>query len=265
MNVGESHSLIINADDFGMNASVNNAILKSIMDGLVTTTTIMVNLEGFEDACVIAEKNRLRDRVGLHINLTQGVPVTAAMKKCPLFCGPEGNYIFRKNEKRIFRLDSECKCLVFNEINAQIRKCRKAGIPIRHADSHNHIHEEPGMMGVVMEVLKKNDIPYLRRVKDMSYHSTFVKRAFRAFYNRMLELNGLSGTDYFGAVDEYLNARNKGLLKKEAVLELMVHPGDVVSGKITDHCTYENLTDLITGQLSGQRKITYYDLRKASR
>jgi hypothetical protein len=42
--------VIINADDFGMNSSVNRAILSSVEQGLVTSTSIMANMPGFEEA-----------------------------------------------------------------------------------------------------------------------------------------------------------------------------------------------------------------------
>jgi hypothetical protein len=256
--------VIINADDFGMNAVVNHAILKSFNEGLSTSTTMLVNLEGFDEACTLASDDLLRDRVGLHVNLTEGAPLTDGIKKIPLFCDSEGNYVFRKNQKRILHLDPEHRRIVYKEIEAQIRKCRKAGINISHADSHNHMHEEPGLIPIFISALKANDIPYLRRVKDMSYHSTLVKKLFRKVCNSMIALNRLSGVDYFGTIDEYVNARRQGMLKKGSITEIMVHPGRIENGKIVDVCTGQILSDVVVRELAHEHKIGYRDAGKAA-
>ena len=40
--------LIINADDFGMSHEVNTAIRDSFRQGLISSTTLMANMEGFD-------------------------------------------------------------------------------------------------------------------------------------------------------------------------------------------------------------------------
>ena len=264
MNTNPVCELIINADDFGLNAEVNASILKSISEGLVTTTTMLVNLEGFDDACIIAEKYNIKKRIGLHINLTEGIPLTEEMRRCCLFCDSEGRYSFKKNEKRIWWLDSEDRKAVCGEIDAQIKKCRSAGIEISHADSHNHMHEEPGLILLFIQVLKNNNVPYLRKVRNMSYHSTLVRRYYRHICNGMIDLYNKHGADYFGSLDEYVNARCKRLLKSGSVVEVMVHPGKIVSGKIIDVCTGQNLSEVVPEELAREKKITYDDLSTKS-
>lgn len=257
--------VIINADDFGMNTVVNHAILRSINEGLSTTTTMLVNLEGFEDACALASDNVLRDRIGLHVNFTEGAPLTDGMKRIPLFCNSDGNYVFKKNKRRIIYLNSEDRRLVYLEIEAQIKKCRKSGINISHADSHNHMHEEPGLIPIFIRALKNNDIPYLRRVKDMCYHSTMPIKVYRKVCNGMIEVNRLSGVDYFATIDEYANARKLGRLKKGAVTEIMVHPGRIENEKIIDVCTGQILSDVVVDELGQERKIRYRDVGDISK
>lgn len=264
MKTSRGCELIINADDFGMNAEVNASILKSINAGLATTTTMLVNLSGFDDACNIAEKYDIKKRIGLHVNLTEGVPLTDEMKRCHTFCDSEGRYVFKKNEKRIWWLDSECQKAVYGEIEAQIRKCRSAGIEISHADSHNHMHEEPGLILLFIEVLKKHNIPYLRKVKNMSYHSTFAKRGYRYVCNGFIDSYNGNGVNYFGSINEYLNARSKRLLRNGSVVELMVHPGKNISGDIIDVCTGQNLSEVVPEELKLEKKIIYDDLRMKS-
>jgi hypothetical protein len=259
---GNNHSLIINADDFGMNSSVNNSILKTIVDGICTTTTMIVNLEGFEDACEMAEKNKIRDRVGIHINLTEGVPLTDDIKRCKLFCSQDGEFIFEKNVKRIYRLDSQTRRWVYNEIEAQIRKCRNGGLSISHADSHNHIHEEPGMIKVVMDVLKDQKIQYLRQVKNMVIRSTRTKKLYRRVYNYVIAKGNLSGTDYFGGIEEYVYYCENKMIDNNAVVEVMIHPGRIESGNVIDIFDENNLTEILNRHIRGRRLVAYSELKK---
>jgi predicted glycoside hydrolase/deacetylase ChbG (UPF0249 family) len=46
--------LIINADDFGISPQVNKVILNDFKNGLITSTTLLANMPGFEDAVNIA-------------------------------------------------------------------------------------------------------------------------------------------------------------------------------------------------------------------
>ena len=46
--------LIINADDFGLTAGVNRAIVEAHQRGIVTSTTLMANSGAFEAATAIA-------------------------------------------------------------------------------------------------------------------------------------------------------------------------------------------------------------------
>jgi predicted glycoside hydrolase/deacetylase ChbG (UPF0249 family) len=72
--------LIINADDFGLSTSVNRAVVASLQASLCSSTTIMANQPAFLEACQLAHDHRLFDRVGVHLVLTEGSPLTEAIK-----------------------------------------------------------------------------------------------------------------------------------------------------------------------------------------
>src|ERR1700734_1066609 len=96
--------VIINADDFGMSSAVNSAILSGVEQGLVTSTSIMANMPGFEEAVRLErEHDLLRGRVGVHLNLTEGRPLTAPILACSIFCGADGSFFF-KRDRPLFRL-----------------------------------------------------------------------------------------------------------------------------------------------------------------
>ena len=58
--------LIINADDFGKNRDVNQAVVECFERGLCSSTTIMPNMPGFEEACRLVHEKGLVSHVGIH-------------------------------------------------------------------------------------------------------------------------------------------------------------------------------------------------------
>jgi chitin disaccharide deacetylase len=67
--------LIVNADDFGLTVGVNQAILDAHRDGIVTSTTLMANGAALGQA-VIASQRAPALGVGVHLNLSEGVPIS---------------------------------------------------------------------------------------------------------------------------------------------------------------------------------------------
>ncbi|MBA7689469.1 Chitooligosaccharide deacetylase [subsurface metagenome] len=67
--------IIINADDFGLCDGVNKAVAKAHTEGILTSTTIMVNMPAADEAVKIAKKLPTLG-VGVHLNLFEGRPVS---------------------------------------------------------------------------------------------------------------------------------------------------------------------------------------------
>src|SRR6266852_4538428 len=67
--------LIVNADDLGLTAGVNRAIVETDLGGFVSSATLMANGPAFEDALTAA---RLAPNlsVGCHVVLVDGTPVS---------------------------------------------------------------------------------------------------------------------------------------------------------------------------------------------
>ena len=70
------NNLIINADDLGLSESVNDAIIYCLKNEYIDRATLMVNMPGTQDAINKIISNSLQDKIGLHINLTEGRPLT---------------------------------------------------------------------------------------------------------------------------------------------------------------------------------------------
>ncbi len=129
--------LIVNADDFGFSPGVNSGIIRAYKEGIVTSTTVMINLDYAESGLEQLLKEAPTIGIGLHINLTQGQPV-APVAHVPSLVDSEGQFY---PETRLldvaFGFDGD---ELYEEIAAQIELfVAIAGRPPTHLDSHFHV------------------------------------------------------------------------------------------------------------------------------
>ena len=73
-------TIIVNADDFGSSIEANEGIAVSFQQQLIDRTTLMVNMPSASEAVKLASELGFTDRIGLHLNLTEGVPLTESIK-----------------------------------------------------------------------------------------------------------------------------------------------------------------------------------------
>jgi len=217
--------IIINADDFGKNEGVNSAIIHCFENGLCSSATIMPNMPGFEEASELLHAYDLTDHVGLHLTLTEGRSVTERIRSFARFCDNDGRFRLSRKE-RVIRLDLSEKEALKEEIDGQIIKCRKYGIPITHLDSHSHVHEEWGVTSLVIEAAHKANIPHVRLCKNFGLGTSPMKQLYRCISNIRLRKAGLAATRYFGDPDDYkLFCQRYGTMKgARASWEVMIHP-----------------------------------------
>ena len=241
--------VIVNADDFGQSAVVNRAIMACFRQGLISSTTIMANMPGFDEAVELAIDSRLQHNVGVHLNLTDGEPLLSALRSNPSLCDEAGR--FRRFRKRLLST-SDCK-MIAAEVSAQIRKCRAAGLPLTHADSHQHVHNEPMVFRAIQPVLKDSGIQHLRISRNMDLLPRMSpKRIAKSCFNRWLKLHGLRGTDYFGTVENFVNFRSTQQVAG-ASFEIMTHPSFDESGQLIDHTDHLPLADRLATAFRGLR------------
>ena len=101
--------VIINADDFGFSKSISDTIIDFIRIGYCNCTTVMINSSDYLETFSLARDADIVDKVGLHLNLTVGVPISDMIKECPSFCkggvfsGYKSNlikrFVFTKEER----------------------------------------------------------------------------------------------------------------------------------------------------------------------
>ncbi len=209
---------IINADDFGMDESGSRAIIEAFNRKLITSTTMCANGLNYEMACCLARNEGIDDRIGIHLNLTEGIPLTESIKNDPFFCNKNG--VFHGKIDRLRHLNKEQKKEVYNELTAQIKRMRASGIMITHADSHHHIHTAIFIAPVMICVLKKAGIRKIRPHRNIGRMRMY-KKIGKRIYNLWLRLNDFKTVDYFGSLDDILYSKNR---KYNHIYEIMVHP-----------------------------------------
>src|ERR1043165_8189549 len=127
--------LIVNADDFGLTSGINRAVIEGHCHGIITSTTVMVNMPGFADAARLAREHPSLG-VGLHLNITQGQPLALASQVRSLT--NERGEFWQKSSATLWRaLKNELRVdEVAIELRAQIEKALAAGIRLTHIDGH---------------------------------------------------------------------------------------------------------------------------------
>ncbi len=129
---------------------------------------------------------------------------------------------------------------IYDELSAQVRKVREAGIQPSHLDTHKHTHLLPPVLDAVARIASEFQIPWVRRPFDLPlhggtvpWHRQVVSRGLgfaRARFQRVLTRHGCRTTDHFAGFQltgHYDAAELVRLIRElpEGVTEFMCHPG----------------------------------------
>jgi chitin disaccharide deacetylase len=167
--------LIVNADDFGLSQSVNQAVVRAHREGILTSASLMVNEPGFAGAIQLAKENPGLG-LGLHLTLLQGhstlppdkipglVNARGEFRKSPVSVGMA--YFFQRGLREQLRA----------EIHAQFEKFRSAGLPLDHVNGHLHLHLHPIIFKILMEDAETLGIRHFRFTRDCLARSRRMSR-----------------------------------------------------------------------------------------
>jgi predicted glycoside hydrolase/deacetylase ChbG (UPF0249 family) len=239
--------IIINADDFGMEEAVDDGITQLFEKGLLDRTSLMVNMPDTGRAVRLAGEYGYLHKVGLHINLTEGEPLTRNIKGS-LFCDDSGILQNRLGYKERIYLNPKYRKIAKEEIEAQMERFFGYGLTLRHADSHNYTSADWNLEKTVLECCKTYGFTSLRLAKNIHYTDN---KGFKLLYRYIAnigikkfnrEYSTDQCSDYFGTIPQV-----QKLLKCNpdfpGTVELMVHPFLKSDGRIVDHYTHMELTE----------------------
>ena len=195
--------LIINADDLGYDPAVSEGIVLAMRSGVVSSTTLMVNLPHSEHGATLARGLS----VGLHLNLSRGAPLGPRFPPAMLRGGGF-------DESRIAALPPD---VVAGEAEAQLARAEALlGAPPTHVDVHRHLHRFPAVLEALAQVAARHGLPV---------------RALDEEMRARLRRSSVRTTDHFvgeaGGEAYWTKQRFAGTVAglPEGTTELMCHPG----------------------------------------
>ena len=247
--------LIVNADDFNLTEGVSRGILEAHRSGIVTSTTVMVNLPGLETSRALAQTHS-RLGLGLHLNLTFGPPILSPGKVLTLV-DDAGHFI--RDHARLQEAGDPSE--IRQELAAQAERFWAVfGHPPSHLDTHHHVHRHPRVLEAVLDLAVGLGVPVRAFTPDM---------AARIRAHRLPAVDRAEGD--VGPEPYWTAKRLLAFLEtlQEGVTELMCHPGysdaslSVSSYSTQREAELQALCDpVVRGDLeaAGIRPIAYVDL-----
>jgi len=227
--------LIINADDFGKDHETNMAICEAFAKGLINRTTLMANMDAAPEAMKLAKEQGFIDKVGVHLNLTQGHPLTEAMANNPEMCNEKGEFTadFHRNTFKRFFLSRGTRKNIENELDAQLTRFCELGGVLKHIDSHHHVHTDVSVYRAIRPLVKKHGIDSVRLGRNLYKGGNSLMRLYKRMLNKSFNKINATHKDFFGSVADFENFNADGEFVKANNIEIMVHPM-YVEGVLTD-------------------------------
>ena len=215
--------LIVNADDFGLTAGVNAAVIELHQRGPLTSTTLMANAVATSDAIHFARATPTLG-VGCHVVLVDGQslltprrdllwlvdPVRPAGKfKSTLGSFLQQLYLGRNSIWPLSnrKLEDEIEA----ETHAQIALLQNSGLRLTHIDTHKHTHMFPRVLRSVLRGARAAGVTTIRNPFEPSWSTDAtpgaplvrrmqvrVLRQMRRKFCRIVREEGFATTD--GAV-----------------------------------------------------------------
>ena len=216
--------LVVNADDFGFNADVNEGILEAHRDGIVRSASLMANGSAAEEAARGAQRHP-KLAVGCHLVLVQGASVACPGRPLPSSV-PQLLASLPQREE------------IVGEFRAQVDKLLALGIRPTHLDTHKHLHLLPRVLDALTTVAEEYSILWIRKPFDVplggpprlrSVAALAIRPLKRQFERRLRESQCLT-VDYFAGFLTTGSLSSRRLASLLAAIpdgtgEFMCHPG----------------------------------------
>jgi hopanoid biosynthesis associated protein HpnK len=230
----EKRRLIVNADDFGLSASVNAAVIRAHRDGILTAASLMVNEPGFDEAVTLAKENS-KLGVGLHLTLLLGHSVLPP-EKIPGLVNARGefshspvgaglNYFFNRSLRGQLRA----------EIHAQFEKFRATGLVLDHVNGHLHLHLHPVIFKILMEDAQELGLRQFRLTRDCLARSR--RMAAGHWFYRISH----------AAIYEWLSRRAREPLRQRGIKHALITFGLLQDSRVDEEYILKLLPELPPG------------------
>jgi len=232
----ESIKVIINADDLGRSAVVNQTTFSLMNKQKVFSTTLIASGPAFKDA-VQHIPEFLNCSFGIHLTLSE----FPALTRPQVFYDTkliDENGVFTANFRQIHLSPALLKAIGL-EWEQQVIKILDNGVSISHLDSHYHIHTIPWLFLELKKLQKKFNIRKIRISKNLyqgKEPSPYLSLLFsKKIWNWALRnVYATRTTDYFTEFRWFLGLLHDKRINPPCVIELMCHPGQAYGNKETE-------------------------------
>lgn len=228
--------IIFNADDFGLSKGVNEGIVHCYENGVVNSSSLMVNTRHFDDTVALIKTRKLPG-IGLHFNLTEGKPITVGLRN---LTDKEGRFYINIVEKKFVNTNE-----IMTELEAQYNKAIKAGIDIKHLDSHHHVHTHGRFIAVFLAFARKHKLPIrkinCRLINPLKIMNFYWKTRNADYYTKAF------ASDFYDSNVSEKTIKNILDRYRYKNVEIMCHPGynDIENGIYNKQ--RESEIDILTG------------------
>ena len=148
--------VIMNADDFGFSKGVNLGILEAFQRGVVSSTSLMVNMPGFDHAVELM-KQYPELNVGIHLVTSVQYSILKGLKTVT----DENGHFYHDHDK-IKNCDLE---ELKQEYEAQLQKFLATGFTPTHIDFHWCYY--PVQLEAAVYLGKKYNLPVRAETKEI--------------------------------------------------------------------------------------------------
>lgn len=231
--------LIVNADDFGRTRGVSAGILRAHLEGIVTSTTAMMNMPGVAADLRQAKTETPRLGLGVHLNFTAGRPLLPP-EWCASLVDAHGHFLA---QDAIAAAPERLKPdELREELKSQITTFKNAmGALPDHLDAHHFVHLYPPLFEVYLDLADSFKlparIPFPRREAELDHMPPIIgdtpletAKMIGRTDQKMLAARTIKTTDHFVATFYDKTVSVPFLMEILASLpqgssELMTHPG----------------------------------------
>lgn len=226
--------LIVNADDFGLSHSVNEAVVRAHREGILTSASLMVNEPGFDEAVKLAKENP-RLGVGLHLTLLMGHSVLSP-GKIPGLVNARGEFPNNPTASGMaYFFKRSLHAQLRAEIHAQFEKFRSTGLTLDHVNGHLHLHLHPVIFSLLMEDCEMLGIKRLRLTRDCLSRSR--RMASGQWYYRLSH----------AAIYEWLSSRAREPLRRRGIAHAQITFGLLQNARVDEAYVLKLLPELPEG------------------
>ena len=204
--------LMVNADDFGLSLSVSRCIVELAQLGRVQSTSCLSSEPHWLASAMLLRDAPRSLQSGLHFNLTEGVPLSAELRRLwPRF--PSLSELLIRAHLRLLPLPA-----IAFEWQAQWQQFAQAcGHTPKFVDGHQHVHHLPGVRQVVLAELAQTPCPVRNtgRVPGPGHglKRWVIERSGGKALLRQLSLRGLAHNPALLGVYDFVSTDYRALMR----------------------------------------------------